>query len=151
MSKIKKSITKAEVLEALSTEPLEGGAWFSTYEKRQLATCSVCAVGAILRKMSFSKALPDRCIIKSSVHYINGKLIYPPLGSELTEDMSLPSDIDDAYNSGNFFSILSCEFETAEEKRRYVGDGVDSDTVRMHALMVAEAFCPEVLEVEVEA
>lgn len=48
-----KTITKKQVIEALEKEPvLESGSWF---RGRPKSGCAVCAVGAVLRKVSFEK------------------------------------------------------------------------------------------------
>lgn len=47
---ITKRISRAKVIEALKTEPLDYGAWF---HGNDIKTCNVCAVGAVIRKASF--------------------------------------------------------------------------------------------------
>lgn len=47
-----KTISKAKCIEAVKTEPLRGGHWVQSFELRpdSQRNCSVCAVGAVLRK-----------------------------------------------------------------------------------------------------
>lgn len=58
MKKVTKTITKKQVIEALETEPLTLGN-FWVYSKI-VPDCSVCAVGAVLRRTSFERAFRGR-------------------------------------------------------------------------------------------
>lgn len=122
---IKYTISKDKVIEAICTEPLENGAFFSGYDVDD-GKCTVCAVGAILRNT------------KSRLFDMNSAI-------SVTQSMIGPSSLSNAYESGNFLSILSCEYEDfcSEDMQD------KKDEQRFHALMVAEAFCPDVLEFEV--
>lgn len=52
--KLTKTITKKDVVKALESEPLVSGDWFGDLGQKH---CNVCAVGAVLRKVSFEKWL----------------------------------------------------------------------------------------------
>jgi hypothetical protein len=124
-SKMKYKITKEKVIEALINEPLlRGGSFFRNRGTgKDDGKCPACAVGTILRateKLRFS-----------------GSDAWGVTGEICTSDNS-----SFAWESGNFMSILSCEFESA--------DGFEDEHLpRFHALMVAEGICPDVLEFEV--
>lgn len=72
---MKKSITKANCIKALKKEKLKRESFFHcTYvdsggEVAYLPTCTVCAVGAILRHMSFEKWARERNISLPSIGY----------------------------------------------------------------------------------
>lgn len=122
---MKYQIKKEQVLEAIASEPLAPGMFIDV--DRDLS-CNVCAVGSILRSELGKKLTSDHGY------------------SVCTAGYSVKSDkeMKDVYESNNFLSILSCEFETAA---RETDD--DMDFSRFHALMVAEGMCPKELKFEI--
>jgi hypothetical protein len=118
---MKYRIKKAKVLEALATEPLKAGHFMKLkYEEVDDGKCSVCAVGAIFRKTK------PKFFTSHDINTSMGGLYIGAL-------------IDQAWIDGNFLDILSAEFEYASQE-------CGEETARLHAIMVAEAICPEVLE-----
>ena len=128
---MKYKISKKKVIEAICTEPLKAGDFFHGSTKKDNGKCSVCAVGAILRKT------------KQKTFSANDAV-------EATKDYFTEYELGDAYRSGNFLSILSCEFEWADNEIIFGKHGIDNadDFLRLHCLNIIEAFCPEVLEFE---
>ena len=123
---MKYKISKAKVKEALIHENLKAGAFYNNeYDRSNITTCPVCAVGSILRAV-------DKGVKVS--------------GLRATESYFLAEDLNEAYGYGNFLSKLSTEFETASA---YESEPDDSDDMRMFLLFLTEAFCPDVLEFEV--
>lgn len=136
---MKYKVTKKQIIEAVMTEPLVAGMFFATAGgDRELTTCPVCAVGAVLRKT----VQPDNL----NLHF-SGRLA--------TNAMYNADDLDDAYESRNFLAILSTEHEAfAEQFNSIPDDGIaeteliNVDLQRLHLLNVIEAFCPAVVTFE---
>lgn len=125
---MKYQIKKKKVIEAILTEPLMAGEFFGgSYLDN--GECSVCAVGAILR--ATKSGAFGGCDAESVTGYLFSA-----------------AAIVEAWESENFMSILSCEFETAGLGLD-IGTYQDENLPRFHALMIAEGMCPDVLEFEV--
>lgn len=126
---MKYKISKAKVIEAICTEPLSSGNFFSLVHSSMSdiddGKCSVCAIGAILRKTK------PKTFSSTDAMWV-------------TDHVYISDFICAAYEDNNFLSILSCEYEEFCLNHPH-----DKDEQRFHALMVAEAFCPDVLEFEV--
>lgn len=124
---MKYKISKKKVIEAILTEPLKPGTFFSNELQADDGKCPVCAVGAVLRKTK-AKTFNRR-------------------HAEASTDYSYVScDVGMSYFGDNFLSILSTEYETAGNSMH---ENEDVYLPRFHALMVAEGMCPDVLEFEV--
>lgn len=123
---MKYQIKKKQVLEAIASEPLAPGMFIDVDRN---PNCNVCAVGAVLRSELGKKLTSD-----------HGYAV-------CTDGYSVKSDLElkGIYQSENFLSILSCEFETAAHETED-----DMDFCRFHALMVAEGMCPDTLEFEIK-
>lgn len=97
---MKEFVTKEEIIEAIETEPLRAGSWFYDYDHTtNFETCSVCAVGAVLRRAG----LKER--------------------DELDIDLEVCNDeyfglykLKDALSCGNFMGALSIKFEDLSEQ-----------------------------------
>lgn len=135
---MKYKISKEKVIEAIVKEPLASGKFFDLEAGYGIddGKCEVCAVGAILRntkKREFSSIDAE-----NACHEI------------YTSDC-----LETAYETENFLSILSSEFETAsmDHVPELSLDELSLEELkhfsRFHALMVAEGMCPDVLEFEV--
>lgn len=62
---MKKTITKAKIIEAIMTEPLASGNWFKrdyTNIGEDYSNCTACAVGAVVRKASFVGEYQERVV-----------------------------------------------------------------------------------------
>ena len=94
-----KEITKQQVLEALWNEPLEGGQFFATDEPN----CKVCAVGAVLRVVSFETWF-KKMDIRFTVSRIVGDMVCP-------SGYSYVGDWRYALNHKDYLSALSMKFE----------------------------------------
>lgn len=132
---MKYKLSKKKVIEAILTEPLKPGRFFhisrkyNSDEQFDDGQCSVCAVGAVLRKT----------INKN----FNSQSGFTVVGDYYTGDR-----LHEAYIGDNFLSILSTEFESYCDS--FGGrEDIEYDEVRFHLLNVIEASCPEVLEFEV--
>jgi len=139
--KITKTTTKDEILEALDTENLRPGAWFR-HRRRGYSNfddCAVCALGAILRKVSFTKI----------------KEIYPPDVAWALVQKNLPrpviaagGDIDYIFDvsiaNGNYPNALSNVFEGLCLKED------DIEMARLGCMLFVEGYFPEVLEMTYE-
>lgn len=91
-------VTKAQIIEAIKTEPLRAGSWYTTEGD---GTCSACAVGAVLRnacKMYYSD-IEDHALGKYKSH------------SSYPDEMLLNS----LFQEGRYMEALSCFFEDACE------------------------------------
>jgi len=97
---MKKSITKANVIKALKKEKLKCG-WFfnSNVTINNVVDCSVCAVGAVLRHMSFEKWAIEQCL------NTNG------LGYAAVENKYISEDINQLLKEKNYLGALSNYFE----------------------------------------
>jgi hypothetical protein len=128
---MKYKIAKEKVIEALINEPLlQRGSFFRYHNyRKENGKCPACAVGTILRATEKRR--------------FNGLDAWG-----VTNEICAPHRTSDAWKSGNFMSILSCEFESAD-RLEDEQDEQDEHLPRFHALMVAEGICPDVLEFEV--
>jgi hypothetical protein len=121
--KRKYRVTKRTVMRALLTEPLTSGNFFSNLAtEKDDGRCEVCAIGAILRN--------TRANFFTEEH-----------ARQVTDNLCSFLDVELAYASGNFLSVLSSEYEWAAAQW-----DSGSNLIRLHALMVAEGMCPSVLE-----
>lgn len=101
-----KTIRRKDVIVALNTENLKSGSFF-----RGEKGCQVCAVGAVLRKVSFETWARKN------------KLRLHSVGEEATLGEYLSSNPKYLIKEGNYMGALSCYFEQASDGCRY------SDTV----------------------
>lgn len=130
---MKYKISKKKVIKAIVTEPLASGRFFDSldYKGKDDGKCAVCAVGAVLRNTKRRKF--------SSYDAEN-----------ICHDYYTSDYVTEAYETENFLSILSSEFEFSS--KQYNPDLSADEEVnldRFHALMVAEGMCPDVLEFKV--
>lgn len=112
-----KSITKEKIIEALREEPLlRRGFWFGIKTK-SAKSCSVCAVGSILRKMSFEKWAAE--------NNISG----PELGDSVVNLWELEGsvgskarkvDIEDHIQNENYLAALSGYFENGHTRKQCI-------------------------------
>lgn len=137
---MKYRITKKQIIEAVTTEPLTHGIFFEN--KRAAKTCPVCAVGAVLRKVD-----------RNNCSFFSSSIT----GFNVTDNMYASDHLWDAEHSDNFLAILSTHHETFADEHNCsynMKTGtyklVDMDLQRLHLLNVIEAFCPPVVEFEVE-
>jgi len=103
-NKVTKSITKAKIIEALKTEKLVRSDWFHQDSVDIKGKCDVCAVGAVLRKMSFEKwALRNGFSPRAVADQVTGDIVADrdEIGAYLAE--------------GDYLSALSCYFEDVSE------------------------------------
>jgi len=98
---MKKSITKTEVIKALQKEPLQRGSYFYGDKK---SVCKVCAVGAVLRAMSFEKWA-------RKVNTEPGLL-----GNIATNYAAKGYNPKDLLDYKNYLGALSCYFEAGNSK-----------------------------------
>lgn len=128
---MKYKITKKKVIEAVLSEPLnikyENRKFFSSDDMNDDGKCEVCAVGAVLRKISPKKFGIDD-------------------GAKLTARISGPEQLYEAYEENIFMSVLSCEYESFIKEHGYNSSKEAEIETRTHLLSVIEAFCPDVLE-----
>ncbi len=102
-----KTITKKQVIKALKTEPLTKGSYFHSQIIKGYK-CDVCAVGAVLRHMSFEKwALENRLSTNA-------------LGTIATKGLSIGSNHKNLIKNGNYFGALSCYFEAGHSKSKCI-------------------------------
>ncbi len=130
---MKYKISKKKVIQAIVTEPLAPGRFFDSleYKGKDDGKCSVCAVGAVLRNTKKRKFSSYDAELACEEYYT---------GDYVTE----------AYETDNFLSILSSEFEFSSSKYNpELSNEEELNLDRFHALMVAEGMCPDVLEFEV--
>lgn len=124
-----KTISKADIIQALQREPLQRGYWVNPYAKEGEA-CSVCAVGAVLRacRLPDSEINNAARVATSDVACLN----------DATDNYVDPSDrkqreriIDNLIEDRNYLGALSCLFEaqdpeddehapTAEERKELI-------------------------------
>lgn len=111
---MKKSITKQGIINALKNEPrLKVGRWFHdnndyTYKK----DCAVCAVGCVLRAMSFEKWAQEKGL--DLITLGNRGVHYEPTGGDsyfqLTKYLS----------DKNYLAALSCFFERGKTRKQCI-------------------------------
>lgn len=122
------SISKEEIIKAVIEEPLTVGTFFRSDERNDDGKCSVCAVGAVLRRVKPKAFGTDSA---NNITEWNGSFLY----------------IDDAEKSNNFLAILSSHHEYFYHhfNRNLFAhnDIIDHDLQILHLLSVIEAFCPE--------
>ena len=98
---MKKTITKKQVIEALSTESISQRDIFSSNK----ANCSVCAVGAVLRKVSFEKWLRKYKLRKySTIRIIS-------IFNFRTMTCYNPDTVNFLLKEKRYLEALSCRFE----------------------------------------
>jgi hypothetical protein len=114
-----KIITKAQVIKALRTEPLEAQAFFHS-EYATLERCNVCAVGAVMRQTSCLKWAQE-----------NG-LRPVRIAQMLTNDQYKTNHPVRQIKEGNYFGGLSSFFEKYYTKKR------EKDGVRAARAMMVE-------------
>lgn len=113
---MKKSISKFEVIKALVNEPkLRRGYWFKPSEKDGniiRKNCAVCAVGSILRAISFEKWGRKRNINLND------------LGSCIIDTTNVSGDsfdnIPEHLENKNYLAALSCYFESGKSRLKCV-------------------------------
>ena len=110
-----KTITKKQIIEALQTEPiLKRGFWFEPDFYGHKIKCSVCAVGCILRAMSFETWARE-----------NGYLLNE-LGSVVTKhvncgDIGLWKRRKSEYlETNNYLAALSVHFESGYGRKQCI-------------------------------
>ena len=102
-----KSITKAQVIIALKKEPLTRGSFFGGI-KRTKKKCEVCAVGAILRYISFETWAHD-------IGYNINRVAYA-----LTNQIATCQDPKGLIKEKNYLGALSCYFEDNHTKKQCI-------------------------------
>lgn len=99
----KKYVTKKTILKAIATEPLIGGSFvLSADDERK--DCSVCAVGAVLRRAG----------MKNSEIYDFGRVMVDS-GPCANREESIPEVLKD----GEFLHALSLKFEAQSDRTGY--------------------------------
>ena len=136
-------MTKKQVFKAIATEPyLEPGAFLQLGSNENgfslKENCSMCAVGTILTKAYIKKTGYKSKYYSTGLHEH-----IADVAEDVTDGLYQNFTVEQAYASGNPFSILSCEFESAIFAEN------TEDNLRMHALMIVEGFFPEVVEVPI--
>lgn len=128
-------ITRAQIIKAIKTEPLEGGQWINrTYDAdgyisqlywdrpADVQECKVCAVGAVLRSC-VPGITPNRIIdFGSGLYYSDGGI-----GASATDIRQARDEVRDelALNNPNYILMLSRMFESYwrhyQDDRRQLG------------------------------
>ena len=106
---MKTVIKRRDIYKALRTEKLSGGSFFTIEYlfDTSIASCSVCAVGAILRSCAFS---PDTSVVEARW-----------VACQATSGMAIGSeDIEEHLKRHRYLSALSCYFEAEMLERRRV-------------------------------
>jgi len=98
---MRKSITKTNVIKALNKEDLVRGNFF----QRESTKCAVCAVGAVLRHMSFEKW---------AIKLINRQ---GNIGDVATKNVYVNGSIRYLIKEKNYLGALSCYFEQGHTKK----------------------------------
>lgn len=129
------SVTKKQIIEAVLTEPLIANQ-FVDFLTSKNEKCSVCAVGAVLRKAG----LNNNQIFENAAKITK----YDFCERSFMEGKDLDTD--------NFLSILSMHHEYFAQyvNQSFYRDPEAMDLQRMHLLNVIEAFCPEVVTFMIE-
>jgi len=111
MSK-RKWITKKEVLQAIKTEPLTSGNWVKLDDKKRFndKTCSVCAVGAVLRKAG----LGNQAINDFGDALAMQGVVAPD--SYLESEGYVEAEIQDYLDTEKYLHALSYKFEYQANK-----------------------------------
>lgn len=145
-------LTKAEVIEALRTEPLLAGTWINHYVTKPRSdgtnVCAVCAVGALLRKALVS----DRMIARRAEWLVglNYSSILSYLGDRSMTVEELLIRLDKAVmpllEKENFFDALSRYFETLSEYHLQI----PNRELREHLVRFVEKNFPEELIMRLE-
>ncbi len=102
-----KSITKAQVIIALKKEPLTRGSFFGAI-KTTKKKCDVCAVGAILRYISFETWAHDNGYERDRLGYI------------ITNKEATSQDTKRLIKEKNYLGALSCYFEDNHTKKQCI-------------------------------
>lgn len=97
---MKKVITRATVIEAIKTENLVPGKWFQ--DMNNVWNCSVCAVGAVIRKASALKYCDYNGL---NVNDVIWDLVD---GEEVTDSIHIPRLL----KRKNYLAALSAKFES---------------------------------------
>lgn len=106
-------ITRRETLHAIRTEPLKAGKWASNEEGNE-GKCSVCAVGAVLRKAG----LDDACINQFGNRMIINFKNVTALSVYSKKDEN--EKIEEHLDNDRFLQALSLKFE-CQAKRTGAG------------------------------
>lgn len=145
--KIKKVITKKTVIEALRKEPLMAGAWFDN--ETSPMDCNVCAVGAVLRRVSAVRAImklqDDEGMIGTYCdinEFVAGKLF--PNHTRLSSD-ARPVDIARYLKKKNYLAALSAKFESLVVNN---SDGIPNDCQRQSLVDFVTINFPEKFTIE---
>ena len=117
-----KEITKQQVLKALRNEPLEGGQFFANDKPN----CNVCAVGAVLREVSFETWF-KKMDIRFTVSRVVGDMVW--LGG-----FSHIGDWRQALKDKQYLSALSIKFEKLLTSAD--GYGTQNVTPRRRQIMI---------------
>lgn len=128
---MKKSITKLDVVKALVNEPtLKRRSWFHIEPSRSTPkkNCSVCAVGSVLRAMSFEKWGRK---IKLNLNELGTCAVKT---DDITDQDAefIPEHLKDK----NYLAALSCYFESGKS--------------RLQCIQFVISKFPEILTVEVD-
>ena len=120
---MKVRVTKAEIVEALRSEPLAAGQWIDArrMDGPMSQSCNVCAVGAVLRRLVLSPttSASDLC---SAAWKVAGDQHGP---------------VDQLIADGEYLSALSALFEDAPPRSR-----------RKEAIALVETRFPESLDID---
>lgn len=111
--------TKAQIIKALKTEPvLKRGAFFEPRIDliRDNERCAVCAVGAVLRALSFEKFAKKY----SNDHGLPPSRLLHDMGSGLCDANYTSSDPEFLVEEKNYFGALSSYFEMGATRRRCI-------------------------------
>ena len=128
------NFTKAEVIEAMETEPLlKTGDWFNILfpgrvNLQSLKTCPVCAVGSLIRYKGWLKL----------VNYEEADII-----DDLMENTG--TDTEDSLKHGHYIAALSNYFED-----EFQFEDPNTDIARMKLVNFVEGTFPDKFSVEVE-
>lgn len=127
-------ITKADIKKAITREPLERRAWVEYPDLKQVGSCNVCAVGAVLRsarvKNCFIPVLAEhKCSQWSSYGISRFDAIYQAL---------------QLVNSRDYLGALSVFFEGQSKNSRV------TKTQRAELLSFVELHFPDDLQITVQ-
>ena len=118
-----KIIKKSDVIVALKTERLKRGHWFTpTYELNKgepcKKNCRVCAVGAVLRKVSFEQWARNKSL---SLNLLGEKAVRFNKNSQYSfNSTSTITDVEDALKDKNYLGALSAYFEQGHIKKQCI-------------------------------